>query len=61
MQSNPLLHLLQNLSQYFIVVLDGTNNRSTARDNLHLNGKFLELLPTLRVPGAIEIVAEKLR
>ena len=56
-----MLHLLQNLSQYFIVVLDGTNNRSTARDNLHLNGKFLELLPTLRVPGAIEIVAEKLR
>ena len=49
------------MSQFLFVVLDGTTNRSTARDNLHLNGKFLELLPTLCVPGAIEIVAEKLR
>ena len=37
------------------------NMRQTHFCKKNLNGKFLELLPTLRVPGGHEIVAEKLR
>ena len=37
------------------------NTRQTHFCKKNLNGKFLELLPTLHVPGGHEIVAEKLR
>ena len=62
--NNLYLNKISCCVQVYFVILACSFRIQHATNALlqkNLNGKFLELLPTLRVPGGHEIVAEKLR